>query len=65
MKYRGHYITNPGNVYPSNEDWSGEGELFLGVYSGRLGEDEFKAQLGIVWKKEVIEEIITGKNVPS
>lgn len=34
---------------------------FLGVYSGRIGEDELKAQLGIVWKAQVIEEIIQGK----
>lgn len=37
---------------------------FLGVYSGRVPKDEedgkdarnFKAQLGIVWKKRVIDE---------
>lgn len=35
---------------------------FVGVYSGRLGaKDEFQAQLGIVWKKQVIEEIIEGQ----
>ena len=34
---------------------------FLGVYSGRIGNDELQAQLGIVWKKKVIEEIITGQ----
>jgi hypothetical protein len=31
---------------------------FIGIYSGRLGDDEFKAQLGIVWKAKVIEEIL-------
>ena len=32
---------------------------FIGVYSGRIGaDDEFKAQLGRVWKKRVIDEII-------
>jgi hypothetical protein len=35
---------------------------FIGIYSGRIGaENEFKAQLGIVWRKEVIEEILTAK----
>jgi hypothetical protein len=35
---------------------------FIGVYSGRIGaEDEFKAQLGIVWKSEIIEKIIDKK----
>lgn len=33
---------------------------FLGVYSGRIGTDELKAQLGIVWKASVIDEIIKG-----
>jgi hypothetical protein len=30
----------------------------VGVYSGRLGDDEMQAQLGIVWKASVIEEIV-------
>jgi hypothetical protein len=33
---------------------------FVGIYSGRIGQGEINAQLGIVWKKHVIEEIITG-----
>jgi hypothetical protein len=33
---------------------------FVGVYSGRIGQ-ETGAQLGIVWRKEVIEEIIKAK----
>ena len=36
----------------------GRGNRFLGVYSGRLGEDPFLAQLGIVWKEEAISEIV-------
>jgi len=31
------------------------GRRFLGVYSGRVGDDHFKAQLGIVWKPSAIE----------
>lgn len=35
---------------------------FLGIYSGRIGsKDELQAQLGIVWKKKVIDEIVLGK----
>ena len=34
---------------------------FIGVYSGRIGGDELKAQLGIVWKAEVIDEIIDAR----
>jgi hypothetical protein len=33
---------------------------FIGVYSGRIGVDESKAQLGVVWKARVIDEIIDG-----
>ncbi len=33
---------------------------FLGVYSGRIGQSEIHAQLGIVWKGKVIDEIIEG-----
>jgi trypsin-like peptidase len=34
---------------------------FLGIYSGRIGVDELKAQLGIVWKARVITDIIEAK----
>jgi len=34
---------------------------FIGVYSGRVGADETKAQLGVVWKSHVIDEIIDSK----
>lgn len=34
---------------------------FLGVYSGRIGKGEIHAQLGIVWKSKIIEEIIIGQ----
>ncbi len=33
---------------------------FLGIYSGRIGKGEIHAQLGIVWKERVIQEIIEG-----
>lgn len=36
---------------------------FIGVYSGRVGTDEVKAQLGIVWKATVIDEIIDGHSL--
>lgn len=34
---------------------------FVGVYSGRIGEGELMAQLGVVWKARVIDEIIDGR----
>ena len=42
----------------------GKGRRFVGVYSGRLGaEDEFKAQLAIVWKESALISLI--ESVPS
>lgn len=41
---------------------TGNPTSLAGIYSGRIGaEDEFKAQLGIVWKASVIDEIIVGE----
>lgn len=42
---------------------------FLGIYSGRIPKnseklDHFKAQLGTIWKKRVIDEIIEGGKTP-
>jgi hypothetical protein len=49
-----------------NEAVIGEGRRFLGIYSGRVGDDSFNAQLGIVWKASAVDEIIrsavTGKS---
>lgn len=38
----------------------GTAERFLGVYSGRLGDDPLGVQLGTVWKAAVIDDIIEG-----
>jgi hypothetical protein len=35
----------------------------LGVYSGRIGASAIEAQLGIVWKTHVIDDIIAGGKV--
>ncbi len=46
----------------------GEGKTtrFLGVYSGRyIGQTVQEAQLGIVWKPELIEEILQGQQIGS
>jgi hypothetical protein len=41
----------------------GIGRKFIGIYSGRIGaDDEFKAQLGIVWKSSAVDEIINYAN---
>ncbi|MGB8840426.1 MAG: serine protease [Aliidongia sp.] len=37
----------------------------VGVYSGHLGNDEMSAELGIVWRWNVIEEIIIGRRLGS
>jgi hypothetical protein len=46
------------------KDWIlGKGNRFIGVYSGRVGDDPFLAQLGIVWKEEAIVEIIEAAHI--
>jgi hypothetical protein len=47
-----------GKKFP-DEGVFGKGHRFIGIYSGRVGNDPFLAQLGIVWKEEAIQEIIT------
>jgi hypothetical protein len=32
----------------------------LGIYSGRIGPHDVAAQLGIVWKRHLIDEVVTG-----
>lgn len=54
-------VHNLGKNGEFNDDSSiGRIRGFLGVYSGRIGKGEVKAQLGIVWKSEVIDQIISG-----
>jgi hypothetical protein len=60
LRYRGFYMNNPGTEVPADDDWFGEGDMFVGVYSGRLGASEIEAQLGVVWKAHLIDEIIDG-----
>ena len=55
----GYHRTPDGDT---NKDIIGRIRGFLGIYSGRIGaEDNFKSQLGIVWKPQVIEEILMDK----
>lgn len=51
----GEDVTHPDTII-------GEIRMFAGIYSGRLTEngEETMAQLGIVWKRAVIDEIIEG-----
>jgi len=63
------YVQQSGLWYPAGETELGSvvigtGRMFLGVYSGRVGaDDEFKAQLGVVWKRSAIDEVIRARLV--
>ena len=59
-RFRGLYKHDETSKNLAPNDWIGEGDDFVGVYSGRLGDDELKAQLGIVWKRSLIDEIARG-----
>ena len=54
----GYWIPEGGN---SNDASFGKTMRFLGIYSGRVGDDTFLAQLGVVWKEQAIIEIIDGQ----
>lgn len=51
----------PSEAKSSSEHYIGSAETFLGVYSGRVGDDPLGVQLGIVWKARVIDEIVAGR----
>lgn len=56
-----HFILGPYAVNGStNDSLIAVKDSILGVYSGRLGADEMRAQLGIVWKRRVVDEILLG-----
>jgi hypothetical protein len=56
VQFTGYHQAISGQL--TLNDWIGKGWGILGVYSGRYKSDEFEAQLGIVWKSRVIDEII-------
>lgn len=60
MQRHGFHQIRPGAPL-SMKDKFGTISQFIGVYSGRIGADELSAQLGIVWKRNVITEILDGK----
>jgi len=59
-RYRGFYKNDPEAQEARPDDWFGEGDNFVGVYSGRFGASQLEAQLGIVWKPHLINEVIDG-----
>ncbi len=55
-------VVRRNSVWQTPKPSFGTRQCFIGVYSGRmLGDTEFEAQLGLIWKKHLIEEIIDGK----
>ena len=36
---------------------------FIGIYSGRVGDDTFQAQLGVVWRESAIVDTIIGRTI--
>lgn len=56
------YVRTYGNVFFESGDVTmcpGTFTRFLGIYSGRYGaDDEFAAQLGRVWNKAILDELI-------
>ena len=51
-------IFSPDGAEMSDDSWIGTGRKILGIYSGRLGASDIEAQLGIVWWRHLIDEVI-------
>jgi hypothetical protein len=45
---------------PSGDDVIGTVEKFIGIYSGRVGDDALGYQLGLVWKLDALQDILSG-----
>ena len=63
MQRTGIHGMKDGKVTPATS--IGRIRNFVGIYSGRIGNDELQAQLGIVWKANVINEILEAKQIGS
>ena len=61
MQRIGIHGMEDGKMLPSSI--LGRIRKFIGVYSGRIGKDEFQAQLGIVWKARAVEEILQARQL--
>ncbi len=61
----GSALMADGTLQMMPSDTGGKMTQLVGIYSGRIGaEDELKAQLGVVWKWEVIDEIVSDGKHP-
>jgi hypothetical protein len=56
VQHTGIFTPTPGKM--TDDSWIGSGRKILGIYSGRISPSDIEAQLGIVWHRELIEEII-------
>ena len=63
FRYRGFYKNDLHAKEVANDDWFGEGDMFVGIYSGRIGASSVEAQLGIVWKPHLIDEILDARTI--
>jgi Trypsin-like peptidase domain len=58
LRHSGILKQAPGPGLGPN-DLIGTMTRFIGIYSGRIGEDEFQVQLGMVWRAEVLNDILS------
>lgn len=56
-EHTGIFTPTPGQM--TDDSWIGSGRKILGIYSGRIGPSDFEAQVGIVWHREIIEELLS------
>ena len=57
-------VFNPsGSAHVTPDAVIGTVSKFVGIYSGRLGDDPMGVQLGMVWRADVLEDIVTGNTL--
>jgi hypothetical protein len=59
-RHSGLYKPSPGPGLRGDEI-IGTVTRFAGIYSGRIGEDEMGVQLGMVWRTDVLDDILSGR----
>jgi hypothetical protein len=57
-RHSGYFQPDPSQAMTGTEI-IGTVEKFVGIYSGRLGDDPLEVQLGMVWRSEVLDNITT------
>jgi Trypsin-like peptidase domain len=60
-RHSGIFRRDEGQGPPPADTIIGTMNKFIGIYSGRLGNDPLEVQLGMVWQSNVLEDVTSGR----